>query len=340
MEKISIIIPCYNVENYIKECLESIINQTYKSLEIICINDGSRDSTLAIIEQYAKEDSRIKSYNQENKGLSESRTLGISYATGDYILFVDSDDWLELTAIEVLLTKQNNYDIICFSYVREFKNMSLPKKIGIQGELSAKDLQRRIVGPIGDEISQIENLDALVTIWGKLYRSEKLRNVTFVEVSKIGTWEDGLFNLQVLENCNRILVLDQAFYHYRKTNQNSFTNLYKNDFYKKWLTKFSLISEVIKNKEEVFNIALQNRIALSVLGLTLTEINNKNSFSQKIVGIKTILSEKTYQTALQNLDKSAMGLQWKIFYTFAQHKVSFGVFVLARVVLLIINRKN
>lgn len=337
---ISIVIPCYNVEEYIDKCLNSILNQSYKNIELICINDGSTDKTLSIIEQFADRDSRIKLHNQANKGLSKTRSLGLKYASGDYIMFVDADDWLSTDCIETVLTPQKNYDVICFSYIREFANQSVPKILGLAGEYTASDLQRRMVGPVDNEISNIENLDALVTVWGKLYRSEKVKHVKFTEVATIGTWEDGLFNLNVLENCQNVLILDQPLYHYRKTNQNSFTSLYKKDFYKKWMFKFSLISELIVGKDEVYKKALKNRIAISVLGLTLTEINNKNSISKKINGIKYILSEKIYHNALVDLDKSAMPIHWKIFYTFARHKRSLEVFLLANAILLLINRKN
>jgi len=97
---LSVIIPVYNVEPYLEQCLDSVINQTYKNLEIICINDGSTDNSLKILEKYQKKDSRIKLINQKNKGLSGARNAGLDVAKGEYIAFVDSDDYLELNAYE------------------------------------------------------------------------------------------------------------------------------------------------------------------------------------------------------------------------------------------------
>jgi glycosyltransferase EpsH len=337
---ISIIIPCYNVENYIRKCLGSIIDQSYRDFEIICINDGSKDGTLSILKEFAEKDSRIKLYDQKNKGLSKTRTTGIEYASGEYTMFVDGDDWLSTDCLKIVLDAQKDYDIICFSYTREFENQSLPKHFGFSGEYSASDIQRRIIGPVGKEVSRIENLDALVTVWGKLYKSEKIKNMIFEEVSKIGTWEDGLFNVHVLENCEKILIIDQQLYHYRKNNQTSFTSLYRKDLHKKWIFKFSLISQFIQHKDQVFKKALQNRIGISTLGLLLTEINNNNSTIQKIKGIRKILAEETYHNALENLDLSSMPVQWKIFYTFARYKFATGAFLLSRTIFFIINRKN
>ena len=116
---LSVIIPVYNVEPYLEQCLDSVINQTYKNLEIICINDGSSDNSLKILEKYQKKDSRIKLINQKNKGLSEARNAGLDVAKGEYIAFVDSDDYLELNAykeaMKVMLQDKN--PLILYDYL-------------------------------------------------------------------------------------------------------------------------------------------------------------------------------------------------------------------------------
>ena len=111
MAKISVIVPCYNVEKYLEECLDSIVNQTFTDIEIICINDGSTDSTNRILDIYSNNDSRIKIITQTNKGLSASRNIGIENSNGEYILFIDSDDYLELTAFEEIynIAKKNSW---------------------------------------------------------------------------------------------------------------------------------------------------------------------------------------------------------------------------------------
>ena len=107
-DKISIIVPVYNVEKYLSECLDSIINQSYKNIEIILINDGSTDSSLEICQKYQKNDKRIKLISQANKGLSISRNNGMKIATGKYIMFVDSDDIIHSRMIEVLYKEIKN----------------------------------------------------------------------------------------------------------------------------------------------------------------------------------------------------------------------------------------
>lgn len=120
-KKVSIIIPCYNVEKFIEKTLESAINQTLKDIEIIVINDGSTDNTLSIIEKYAIKDERIKIVNQKNKGLSASRNVGIRLAKGEYIQHLDGDDWLEAETCEFAYNyaKKFNLDIVCYDLLRE-----------------------------------------------------------------------------------------------------------------------------------------------------------------------------------------------------------------------------
>ncbi len=119
--KISVIIPIYNSEKYLSECLESIINQTFKDIEIICINDGSKDNSLNILNEYLKKDNRIIIVNQKNSGVSSARNKGIRLSTGDFISFIDSDDYLDLNVYEKCVQRiiRDNSDIIIFEKKKE-----------------------------------------------------------------------------------------------------------------------------------------------------------------------------------------------------------------------------
>ena len=126
--KISIVVPVYNVEKYLSKCLESLISQTLADIEIICINDGSTDKSLEILENYASKDNRVKIINQENQGVSTARNNGLACANGEYVTFVDSDDWLESNSCEELYNKaiQTNSDIVLFSHYDVFPNKKTP----------------------------------------------------------------------------------------------------------------------------------------------------------------------------------------------------------------------
>ena len=115
--KFSIIVPIFNCQKYLTKCINSLRNQTYKNLEIICIDDGSTDNSKQIIEEFSKQDKRIKLITQQNQGVSVARNNGIKIATGEYIMFVDADDWLDFNTCEILyhiLQNQNEIDIIWF----------------------------------------------------------------------------------------------------------------------------------------------------------------------------------------------------------------------------------
>nr|MCR4662874.1 glycosyltransferase [Endomicrobiaceae bacterium] len=105
MPKVSVIVPVYNVEQYLRQCLDSIINQTFKDFECICVNDGSTDNSLTILQEYSKKDNRIKIINQKNSGSSVSRNNGIKQALGQYVSFVDADDWITDNYLEILYNK-------------------------------------------------------------------------------------------------------------------------------------------------------------------------------------------------------------------------------------------
>ena len=136
MKKISVIIPIYNVEDYLPQCLDSVIHQTHENLEIILVNDGSTDSCTKICDEYAAKDNRIKIINQENGGLSVARNTGIRTATGDYIAFIDSDDWIVPNFCEILLITalENNAEMVECGFTK-FENGN---EIKIKNEASEK----------------------------------------------------------------------------------------------------------------------------------------------------------------------------------------------------------
>ena len=119
--KFSIIIPVYNVEQYLRDCLDSVLNQTFSDWEAICVNDGSTDESSVILDEYAAKDSRFKMISQNNAGTAAARNTGLKVANGDYIFFLDSDDWIEDYALQILADSVNDEDVLCFSGKRYFE---------------------------------------------------------------------------------------------------------------------------------------------------------------------------------------------------------------------------
>ena len=155
MVKISIIVPCYNTKLYIEQCLNSLINQTLKEIEIICIDGSSDDGSFEVLREYETKDSKINVYSKQNEGVSLSRNFGMDRAQGKYLMFVDADDWIDKNTCEIAYEKaeKEQADLVMWSYIREFKENSLPKNIFEKEEITFEDdqirgLHRRFFGPI------------------------------------------------------------------------------------------------------------------------------------------------------------------------------------------------
>ena len=191
--KVSVIVPVFNLETYISQCIESIVSQSYENIEIIVVNDGSKDRSEEIIQQYQKKDSRIKYFKRENHGLSESRNFALSKASGKYVVFVDGDDWLEKDMIAKMMNFCN-YDLVVCSYNRRYDNRSNPKVFDIEGECGREKFHRRLIGLQYEELHDPSNADSFGTAWGKLYLREliSLNQMKFLSTKEIGT-EDVLF---------------------------------------------------------------------------------------------------------------------------------------------------
>ena len=345
---ISVIIPVYNVEQYLPQCLDSVIHQTYPNLEIICVNDGSNDSSREILGQYAQTDSRIIVIDQENQGLSGARNTGLAHVHGKYVMFVDSDDWIELEACKDAVTAAEKYcaDLVIWSYVREYDQESKEKYMFWEDETVFEHVQvqsqlhRRLCGLLGEELRHPDYANALETAWGKLYLTERIvdNHVQFVDTKEIGT-EDALFNLYTLGYVGRAVYLRKCLSHYRKTNRGSLTKIYNEKLFERWQRLFDYMYQYIQDNHLPleYENALNNRIALSLLGLGLNIVGSNCNIVKKIQLLNEILSKDRYKTAYKKLDYSYFPIHWKVFYGCAKLRFSLGVYVLLAVIQRIIS---
>ena len=213
-EKITVIVPVYNVENYLEKCLDSLINQTYKNLEIIVINDGSTDNSGEICQEYAQKDNRIIYIEKENGGQAEARNIGLDRMTGSYVTFVDSDDWVELDYVETLYKKITEYqaDIAVGNYY------SFNEAEGMYYFYIFEDSYYE---KVYDNVSVFENLYesqymksfALISVGGKLYKSDLVKQLRF-DIGKLG--EDGYLNQKIYLLAEKTIYLNKGLYAYRQ----------------------------------------------------------------------------------------------------------------------------
>lgn len=228
---VSVIIPVYNAKKYLKYTLESIINQTLKNIQIIIINDGSKDNSLSICEMYSKIDSRIIIINKKNEGVSIARNHGIEIAKGEYLMFIDADDWIEPNMCELLYNniKDNDADMTLCNHIIEHKNEQKYIKLGLENILTDKnEISNNLILPlVGDKGKNIKNeLASFRSPWGKIFKKSiiKENNIKFNSELIIG--EDFIFNLQYLNHIKKLSVEHECLYHYR-INQESTLNKYK-----------------------------------------------------------------------------------------------------------------
>lgn len=214
--KVSIIVAAYNIEDYIKRCMDSIVNQTFEEIEIIVVNDGSTDNTLKIIEGFANNDARIKIIDKQNEGLIEARKSGLNIANGEYILFLDGDDWLHIEAIEKLYkkAKQDNSDIVLYNFYLAYDNNRLEAKTSFEEIVKYENdyLKLSLTGQIG------------ANIWAKFLRREFLIDNNIEFVKDITYAEDvATTNLLFMHNPKVSTINENLHYYYQR--QNSVTKI-------------------------------------------------------------------------------------------------------------------
>ena len=290
---ITVIINVYNGEKYIKYCLESIINQTYKNLEILIINDGSTDNTLNICENY--KDDRIRIINQKNMGLSRARNVGIEKAKGEYLYFVDSDDYIARDVIEYLHNMCKKYDanistckpIDVYSYNANIKNQK--EKIEV---ISSKDMLKKI----------LLSVDRAVNLWNKLIKSELFNNIRFED----RPINDVAVTYKLALATNRIAYSNQIKYYYLRHKESITISKKKN--VNRSIDKYNVCFERYKYIKNIYPNFIENDIGMLRIVPMLYDDGNeelcsflenegainifKNLFTFKVLKYKLSFKEK------------------------------------------------
>lgn len=272
---LSVIIPVYNGEKYIEDCLNSIINQTYKDLQIIVVNDGSTDNTKFILSGISKCDSRIQVINKENNGVCSARNVGLEHATKNYITFVDSDDTLDLDMYELLMqySIDEEYDIVHCGYKR------------INGE------NVKLVSGTNNIIKQTKNeaLECIVggkifvpSLWNKVYKRKLFDDIKFDENLKIN--EDVLVNYKVFKKSEKSIFIDKPKYNYFEREESSCKNTNSIKKAEDCLKVSKIINEDCKNTD-LEQIAIKRYIE-SLIGLYRSYYNKRREYNSNIKEIK------------------------------------------------------
>lgn len=307
MGKISIVVPVYNVEDKLEKCLDSLINQTYKNIEIILVNDGSKDKSGDICDKYAEIDERIKVIHQGNKGVSKSRNEGIRNSTGEVIQFVDSDDWIELNCCEECYDEysKNKSNLIMWGYTNY---TSESNKVDC---IFNKD----------EEVSSLEKSEFIYIKYNDLFNSpcNKLFSLSIIKENKIffkeelSLGEDLLFNLDYIFNMKsdgKLIMINKCYYNYYDVSENSLSKSVKDDYINSREVIYNRLFEVLQKYSDLNDDVMKKYYTLRKRGMQKIIISISNddniSFSQKYKKIKSIMRTKDYDQCVNNSEYGSL----------------------------------
>ena len=316
MCKVSIIVPVYNVENYLSRCIESIQNQTLKDIEIILVNDGSKDNSLLICENYAKQDARIIVISQKNCGVSAARNKGLKIAAGEYVGFVDPDDWIEPNMFEELYKQaiEINADVCMCDYYIDKNGKSTPVKLIVnKAYLEGSEIIENIIANmIGNPSLNSRNHIIMGSVWRLIAKRDLLIKNNIKFNTRVPIMEDLLFCIELLIKCNRLGIKRGLFYHYVQHGKTAVS------VYRERMLEFQLyVFENIKKTliEEGWYNLLKQRMDTRYINIYIKAIlnevkkdNPKNIF-KKISFISKICKDFSLKRILDQIDTSGYPLQ-------------------------------
>lgn len=279
---VSVVIPIYNVEKYLKKCIDSILNQSFKDFEIILVNDGSTDRSLRICNEYEKKDCRIILINKKNGGLSSARNAGLNVAKGKYISFIDPDDCINENYFNILVEKgeKNNCDIIVSGYKTVPNNKNVIPTYKLNTVLKGKEF---ILSS-----DNVHSKNELCFVWRYLYRLKLIKQNKILFNENIFIGEDVVFNLEALVNSNRVMAVSDILYYYTIDNSTSLMrSKIKKNLEESLIEQYSIRNdlsiryELLKNKKykndmsqyyinNIYNLIIENLILKNDTNLKLS----------------------------------------------------------------------
>ena len=318
---ISIIIPVYNVERYLKRCLDSLINQTYKNIEILLIDDSSTDGSASICKEYTKIDNRIHYYLKENSGAGLSRSFGLLHANGDYLGFCDADDYVEKDMYEKMISfMTDNCDLVCCWHTDENASIrSDNKKIFV-----GRDIENLILGAVGTEPSAKLDERYGSSVWRGLYKSSIIKDhdISFMSERDIGS-EDLIFNLEYLKYCSKVVYLDDQLYHHC-INSGSMTRSWDYFHLDHELALYKVVEDMLASCMHVsYKYELQRmfikRIRMALI--TISKAADQTNYSSCKNAIKDILEDKDVTELISGYPWYRLPVKQAIFYLCMKYRL-------------------
>lgn len=311
---ISIVIPVYNAEKYLRACLDSVLAQTYKNWEAICVNDGSSDNSAKILEEYAAKDARFHIINQQNSGLAGARNSGIKKVNGTYLMYLDSDDIWHPQTLEILqnVMEKSNADMCCFKYQEVYpdSNITFPKYMSEAKFTLCKT-------PLSSFIER--KIKTSVIVWNKIYKTEFALKNTFYTIHP---GEDDIYTFTLMTQISSIAMLDNILYYYM---QNPQSIMHQADEAKIRGNRLKIEEKItaiiqdycLRSSDELLKKECQKYLSEKILfreHLLYALRKNKSKISQELDYLSELKTQNVFQPNL-------MRLRFKIIWWLANHRL-------------------
>lgn len=332
MITISIIVPIYNCEQYLRLCLDSILRQTLRDFELILVDDGSTDSSYNICEEYLNKDRRIKLLTQENMGAWSARNTGLKIANGNYIGFVDADDYIVETMFEKLytaITKVNAEIAMCQAISHDNGGrVSYSYNSFDSGELLDKDIIKNEVLPlmIAPEKENEIGKKLLLPMWCRIFKKELLIN-NQIKFRNHKNGQDALFSIEATCKANSMVIIDEFLYHYRNDIGITLSKGYTEDRYDRLIALKNDIIKVIK-ENGIYSNSIEKRINQSKrhnvfwVARVIVSKGNNQSFFEKMKSLNNLLKRNEAKQAFSDVNLSMLPIQHKALYIMMKYRCS------------------
>lgn len=316
--KITIIVPVYNVEKYLERCIESLIYQTMEEIQIILVDDGSTDKSSSICDAYAKKDKRILAIHKENEGQGIARNHGLKNAMGEYVCFLDSDDYYEPDTCEVLYQhlKDTNADLCCFGYQIDDKVGNLVRRPLIREKIyQGKEVTGDFILHYFGDLPEDDNLRGFSSCMSAFRTSIiKENKLEFPSERKVLS-EDTIFSLEFCKHVECVTTLSQVFYHYCQ-NAESFSQGYRKDKFEKTKVLYNILKKYTKefHIEDKTNIRLAMLIWVNLMACLKQETRRIPECGRKEIlkNVKMMCNDEMTARELSKLKNTSLPLQQKI----------------------------
>ena len=341
---ISIIVPVFNVENYLERCVDSLVNQTYQNIEIILVDDCSTDNSAALCDTLSKKDNRIRVIHKPvNGGLGYARNTGIENSRGDYLMLVDSDDYIDLSTCEKTLNalKDNEADICCYLCANVYLNKTVynhqfDEPLIFEGEEVVSKFLVSCVAP--EQASLVNKYGVGLTANMCIYKADIIKNNSLRFYSERDfVNEDVLFKIELYKYINKVVVLPDNFYYYYH-NSTSLSTSYRSDRFEASIAMYNKANELCSalNCEELFRRNARY-FMINTMVCVKQEVISKGR--ESILKIKEICKNETLINALNQYPLDSLPLQQRLFFKSIRLNKWFAVFCLTKIKLIIDNKK-